>query len=144
MKRRNHCESKESKTFLYKQVYQDLKDRIYSGEFLSNALLPSEREIGEHYHVDRTTVRKALQMLVDEQLVEKCPGKGTLVIWRQKASETVLQNSYSSDKKGMSIAFFFQKTAVAFHVLPSPFIPSYSIRQNKNARDGGIRLSTLP
>ena len=36
---------KESKTFLYKKVYQDLKDRIQNGEYLRDALLPSEREI---------------------------------------------------------------------------------------------------
>ena len=46
---------KESKTFLYKKVYQDLKDRIQNGEYLRDALLPSEREIGETYQVDRTT-----------------------------------------------------------------------------------------
>ena len=33
---------KESKTFLYKKVYQDLKDRIQNGEYLRDALLPSE------------------------------------------------------------------------------------------------------
>ena len=71
---------KESKTFLYKKVYQDLKDRIQNGEYLRDALLPSEREIGETYQVDRTTVRKALQLLVDDGLVEKRAGKGTVVV----------------------------------------------------------------
>ncbi len=54
---------KESKTFLYKKVYQDLKDRIQNGEYLRDALLPSEREDWRDIPVDRTTVRKALQLL---------------------------------------------------------------------------------
>ena len=79
---------KESKTFLYKKVYQDLKDRIQNGEYLRDALLPSEREIGETYQVDRTTVRKALQLLVDDGLVEKRAGKGTVVGWRPDQEQT--------------------------------------------------------
>ena len=79
---------KESKTFLYKKVYQDLKDRIQNGEYLRDALLPSEREIGETYQVDRTTVRKALQLLVDDGLVEKRAGKGTVVVWRPDQEQT--------------------------------------------------------
>ena len=54
------------KKFLYQQVYQDIKDKITSAQYQFGDLLPSEREIGEEYHVDRTTVRKAFSLLVDE------------------------------------------------------------------------------
>ena len=62
------------KKFLYQQVYQDIKDKITSAQYQFGDLLPSEREIGEEYHVDRTTVRKAFSLLVDEGLVERRAG----------------------------------------------------------------------
>jgi LacI family transcriptional regulator len=64
---------------LYEIVYDTLKAQILSGTFQEGELLPSEREIGEQHKVDRTTVRKALKMLVDDQLVVKQAGIGTKV-----------------------------------------------------------------
>ena len=78
------------KMFLYKQLYTQLKEKILSGEYPSLSLLPSEREIGLLNHVDRITVRRALQMLVEENLVQKQPGKGTLVIYGQQAGQSAL------------------------------------------------------
>lgn len=67
------------KVFLYDMTAKKLKEKIFDGTYPQGSLLPSEREIGETYNVDRTTVRKALQMLVNENLVEKKAGKGTVV-----------------------------------------------------------------
>ena len=66
--------------FLYQKVYSDLKNQIINGEKPNGTILPSEREIGEIYHVDRTTVRKAFQLLAEEKLVSKHVGTGTIVI----------------------------------------------------------------
>lgn len=66
-------------TFLYSQLYEALKKRIKSGEYASGALLPSEREISVEFQVERGTVRKALELLVQDHLVEKRPGIGTRV-----------------------------------------------------------------
>ena len=60
--------------FLYKVVYDGLKKDILEGKYKSGDLLPSENQIADEYTVDRTTVRKALQLLVEEKLVEKRPG----------------------------------------------------------------------
>lgn len=68
-----------SEMLLYEKVYHDLKSKILSGFYPDGALLPSEREIGEEHAVDRTTVRKALKLLVDDSLVVKLPGIGTKV-----------------------------------------------------------------
>lgn len=72
--------------FLYQKVFEDLKKQILNGEQPSGTLLPSEREIGEIYHVDRTTVRKAFQLLVEEKLVEKRAGKGTVVTYQTESA----------------------------------------------------------
>ena len=64
---------------LYMQVYEALLNKIKDGSYQSGALLPSERELSALFNVDRLTVRRSLEMLVNEGLVEKKPGLGTWV-----------------------------------------------------------------
>lgn len=74
----------------YRQVYDRLKDQITSGEIPKDSYLPPEREIGLTFDVDRLTVRKALDILVDDGLVEKRAGIGTYV--KGTSMDTVSQN----------------------------------------------------
>jgi len=67
-------------SFLYTKLYNTLKSRIKSGEYAKGILLPSEREISMEFQVERGTVRKALEMLVQDQLVEKQAGVGTRIV----------------------------------------------------------------
>lgn len=68
--------------YLYVKVFNELKKRILDGAYPSGTFLPSEREIGEEFNIDRTTVRKSLQKLQENNYVIKIPGKGTSVISR--------------------------------------------------------------
>lgn len=135
---------KESKTFLYKKVYQDLKDRIQNGEYLRDALLPSEREIGETYQVDRTTVRKALQLLVDDGLVEKRAGKGTVVVWRPDQEQTQSRPVLRPERRNGPIAFLLPRGDNNSSRITQPFIPSCSTVRKRNARSWGIPWFTPP
>jgi len=71
----------EGRKYLYKMVYNTLKDEILDGTYPYDIILPSEREISARFTVDRTTVRKALEFLVSDGLVEKHAGVGTKVIY---------------------------------------------------------------
>ncbi|MFP3845827.1 FadR/GntR family transcriptional regulator [Priestia filamentosa] len=61
------------------QVYNDLKERIIGGEFLSGEKLPSENNLAETYGVSRLSVRSALQKLNTLGLVDIRVGEGTFV-----------------------------------------------------------------
>jgi GntR family transcriptional regulator, arabinose operon transcriptional repressor len=63
----------------YYQMYLSLRDRIKTGEFLLNGMLPNERELGEEYSVSRITVIKALDILESEGLIDRQQGRGTFV-----------------------------------------------------------------
>lgn len=69
----------QSRTPLYFQIYYDLKKKIGSGEYSPGTFLPSERELHEHYRVERATVRRALDLLVKDDLLVKIPGAGSKV-----------------------------------------------------------------
>lgn len=70
-----------NKTFIYKQIYNDLKEKIVSGEYTYGSILPSERVLSEQYGAWRTTVRQAMELLTADGLIEKKAGYGTRVIY---------------------------------------------------------------
>jgi GntR family transcriptional regulator len=68
----------------YRQVANDLRRQIESGQLPAGAQLPSEPELMEHYDVSRNTVRDALRLLATRRLVDTQAGRGTFVIERFK------------------------------------------------------------
>lgn len=64
---------------LYKQLQEDLRKQIESGERKPREKLPSEVDLAKQYNVSVITARKAVNELSEEGLVEKKQGKGTFV-----------------------------------------------------------------
>ena len=63
----------------YKEIAQDLRDKIVNGIYKVNEQLPFEREMSINYDVSRITIRKAVDLLVAEGLIIKRRGSGTFV-----------------------------------------------------------------
>lgn len=66
-------------TPIYQQIMNTLVGKIERGEYLPGEKLPSERELAELYDVNRMTVKKAMDMLVDTGYLSRSVGKGTFV-----------------------------------------------------------------
>ena len=64
---------------LYYQLKQIMAEKIKTGEWEPDNLVPSERELTEVYQVSRATVRQAIAELVNEGLLYRKQGKGTFV-----------------------------------------------------------------
>jgi GntR family transcriptional regulator len=60
----------------YQQIADDLRRRIRSGEFVRGQVLPSEAALGVAHDASRVTIRKALESLRSEGLVESRQGFG--------------------------------------------------------------------
>ena len=73
---------RSSPTPLCKQMADSLRGKIQRGELPADSQLPSEIELGEAYGVSRITVRKAIEILLKEELVVRARGKGTFVARR--------------------------------------------------------------
>ncbi|RKX80393.1 MAG: hypothetical protein DRP58_13275 [Spirochaetes bacterium] len=69
---------------LYHRIENDLKNKIFSGQYKTGEMLPSERELIEIYKVSRLTAREAVSRLANQGLVEKVQGKGTYVSTPQR------------------------------------------------------------
>lgn len=64
---------------LYEQIIDALRDLIDTTPLLPNEKIPSERELSERFAVNRLTVRKAIDELVQEGVLFRQHGKGTFV-----------------------------------------------------------------
>lgn len=64
----------------YLKVYNDIVSQIESGVYEPNSMLPSEKNLINHYQVSRDTVRKALNMLEQNGYIQKTKGKGSFVL----------------------------------------------------------------
>ena len=63
----------------YQAIADELRVRINAGEFAAGRLLPSESELSESFAASRVTVRRALDVLRDEGLLDSRQGFGWFV-----------------------------------------------------------------
>ena len=64
---------------MYRQIADDLRLQIETGELKPGEQLRTELELREKYEASRNTVRDAIKWLVTRGLVETRPGQGTFV-----------------------------------------------------------------
>ena len=63
----------------YHRVYVLVSEGIKNGVYPPGELLPSENALADTYQVSRITIRRALDQLVDDGLVTKRQGQGSIV-----------------------------------------------------------------
>ena len=64
---------------MYRQIAHDIKQQIEQGTLSPGDALPTEAQLREDYAVSRVTVRQALKLLIDQDVVESIQGSGTYV-----------------------------------------------------------------
>ncbi|MCU6367787.1 GntR family transcriptional regulator [Enterobacter quasiroggenkampii] len=64
---------------MYRQIADALREKISAGELKPGDALPTESSLQETFNVSRVTVRQALKLLTEEQIVESIQGSGTYV-----------------------------------------------------------------
>ncbi len=93
----------------YMDVYNRLKGDILEGRYPMGSLLPTENELVEMYGVSKVTIRHAIQMLKDEEIITVQQGRGAEVILphegveysvRRYRNATGLNVRYRADKHG--------------------------------------------
>ena len=141
---------------MYRQIANTLRDRISSGVYSENELLPPELMLVDEFNVSRHTIRDAMKALVAEDLIERTAGRGTMVSPRSNAdakwavrSLADLVGEFSESevtvlKKGVVSARSFPSVARLFALQPSDSL--YAIQRVIELKQGPIafhRLFTL-
>lgn len=74
----------------YREIYEDLRRRVLSGEFVIGERLPSIGDLQAHYEVPGlNTIRQAQRLLVDDGLVETRQGVGAFVISHEPSDRAI-------------------------------------------------------
>lgn len=71
--------NKDSSVPLYQQLVNEIRNQILTGTLKENDRLLTEIELSKEYDISRITVRKAIEMLVEEEILVKRQGIGTFV-----------------------------------------------------------------
>lgn len=104
----------QKKKKLYRMIYEELKNKILTRVYANGEMIPFERELCEEYGVDRVTVRRALDLLVTDGLLEKRAGLGSFV--RTPVSDTIYSQNTSRN-----ILFIMMKNLNDINNNPSAF-----------------------
>ena len=64
----------------YRIIFEDLLNDIKTGKYTNGDQLPTEKDLSGIYNVSRITSKKALDMLLAMELINRIPGKGSFVI----------------------------------------------------------------
>lgn len=66
----------------FEQIYKDFKEKIESGDYAYQDLLPSENTMVSIYNCSRNTIRRALSELTEQGYVQPLHGKGVRIIYQ--------------------------------------------------------------
>lgn len=80
---------------LYRVMMDELKSKISSGLYPSEAQLPTEAELSTAFGVSRITTRRALEELERDGFIYRVKGSGSFVKPRQRGQE---QRSVGTEK----------------------------------------------
>ena len=89
----------------YSQLVSILRRKISSGEYRAGDRLPSEAELCNQYHVSSITARRAIKILVEEDIAETRQGQGTFL-------KPLLLGNATFDLQGLQHIFGDPKTTV--------------------------------
>src|SRR5699024_2668554 len=65
---------------IFVQVAEDIKKKVDEGFYGATQKLPSEYDLADEYEISRLTVRKAINLLISQNILIKQSGKGTYIM----------------------------------------------------------------
>jgi GntR family transcriptional regulator len=88
-----------TRSVLYLQIFDNLADRITAGEWQLGRPLPNEIDLAREFGVSGGTMRKALDKLEADRMIERRQGRGTFVL-DHRAENLAFRFSRVVDKAG--------------------------------------------
>ncbi|MGQ7746249.1 GntR family transcriptional regulator, partial [Pectobacterium brasiliense] len=103
---------------IYKFIAEQIRSRINSAEFRVGEVLPAEKCLAKEFSVSRMTVRKALELLVAEGLLDRRHGSGTYILQKDVQHESHALNSFAEHMR--LIGRTTTNDVVDFRIIPAP------------------------
>lgn len=122
------------KTPLYEQIYDYIIDQINKG-FLNNGdRVPSEKELSDKFKVSRITSKKALELLAQNDFIERIRGKGSFVLKQNdnSNSESINKTKSNGSEKRYTFAFVIPDFSDSFGTVLVKAIEKACAEKNAN------------
>lgn len=123
--------------YLYENVYYDLKQKIQSGDLKAGEKLESESDMIARYGVSAITLKKALNLLVEEGLIYRVKGKGSFVM--KKLGENGLIEVEKEEEK-QEVQEKYPTIGVVFEHVSSSYGLQIMYEMEMQARKAGYHL----
>ena len=128
----------------YQSVFMDIQNKILSGFWPEDAMIPTELELCKKHNVSRITVRRALDDLVQMGLIRRSRGKGSFVCKTKQYSEfrngLVSQDGVEYDtrifNRFLEDAVYGPKTELTKNMLPQ-------FKRTVDGTEGIVRIRLL-
>jgi GntR family transcriptional regulator len=104
---------------LYHQLKEQILQKIEAQEWLEGDLIPSENDLLRIFGVSRATVRRTMEILVNEGFLLKKRGKGTFVRKSKYEQKLPTLTSYTEDMVGKDAT---KRVITAEYIQPPPKI----------------------
>jgi len=78
----------------YKSIALDIAQRIVSGEFPAGSKISGRSLLASKYRVSPETIRKAMGLLKEENIVSVSQGKEIMIVSEQNAYDYITRNNY--------------------------------------------------
>lgn len=135
---------KFSKTPLYLQLKDSIKNAILTGILKDKDKLPTEEFIGQVFNISRPVVRQAYQSLIDEGLITRHQGKGTFVnkkvhfsniFFKKNFNEEVILKGFKPNSNILSIEIINREEVPAFSLELPPYPHYYAVKRVRKVDD---------
>ena len=82
----------------YRQVYNDIKEKINNGQLQTGTFLESESDLAHKYSYSKDTIRKALSMLELDGYIQKIKGKNYLILENGRMKNSIFTEIRTSQE----------------------------------------------
>ncbi|NBC04682.1 MAG: UTRA domain-containing protein [Bacteroidetes bacterium] len=116
---------------LYKQIESYIRKEIESGKYDDGSFLPREQKLANKFGVSRNTVRQGIANLVNEGVLKRTPGKGTVLAQRTITTKLSEWHSFRNEmqKKGITVKDYFVKAE--FEYAPGEVYQKLNVNKDK-------------
>ncbi|EAZ89808.1 phosphonate metabolism transcriptional regulator PhnF [Crocosphaera chwakensis] len=127
------------KYFLYQKIADILIKDINQKKYTANEVLPSEKKLAERYKVNRSTIRQAIDILLEKDLVYRRQGSGTFV--KENKLTYHLNDRSNFTQNLLEIGYLPCLKIISSKLIPAPFNIANSLNITQN--DLVFRIKTL-
>lgn len=107
--------------YKYQEIEEYIINGIYSEQFKTGTLLPTERELARQFGVSRITVQRALDHIEEKNLIERIQGSGSYVRFSEFELPVVEMLSFTekfqhAGKLSTKLVYYVQKECLEYQI----------------------------